>query len=55
MPSPHDAENLGDILMECLLDWNIERKLLTLTLDNCSTNDVMVNVMLDKLDKVYYW
>ncbi|KAL5552570.1 hypothetical protein UlMin_039971 [Ulmus minor] len=51
MPSPHDAENLGDALMECLLDWNIERKLLTLTLDNCSTNDAMVNVMLDKLDK----
>ncbi|KAL5571469.1 hypothetical protein UlMin_021066 [Ulmus minor] len=51
VPSPHDAENLGDALMECLLDWNIERKLLTLTLDNCSTNDVMVNVMLDKLDK----
>ena len=51
MPSPHDAENLGDALMECLLDCNIERKLLTLTLDNCSTNDAMVNVMLDKLDK----
>ncbi|KAL5539054.1 hypothetical protein UlMin_042932 [Ulmus minor] len=51
MPSPHDAENLGDALMECLLDWNIEPKLLTLTLDNCSTNDAMVNVMLDKLDK----
>ncbi len=51
MPSPHDAENLGDALMECLLDWNIERKLLTLALDNCSTNDAMVNVMLDKLDK----
>ncbi|KAL5555828.1 hypothetical protein UlMin_038064 [Ulmus minor] len=51
VPSPHDAENLGDALMEYLLDWNIERKLLTLTLDNCSTNDVMVNVMLDKLDK----
>ncbi|KAL5573273.1 hypothetical protein UlMin_022870 [Ulmus minor] len=51
VPSPHDAENLGNALMECLLDWNIERKLLTLTLDNCSTNDVMVNAMLDKLDK----
>ncbi|KAL5579740.1 hypothetical protein UlMin_012182 [Ulmus minor] len=44
VPSPHDAENLGDALMECLLDWNIKHKLLTLTLDNCSTNDAMVNV-----------
>ncbi|KAL5560206.1 hypothetical protein UlMin_036417 [Ulmus minor] len=51
VPSPHDAENLGDALMKCFLDWNTERKLLTLTLDNCSSNNVMVNVMLDKLDK----
>ncbi|KAL5578947.1 hypothetical protein UlMin_011389 [Ulmus minor] len=51
VPSTHDVENLGNALMECLLDWNIEHKLLTLTLDNCSTNDAMVNVMLDKLDK----
>lgn len=51
VPSPHNVENLGDALIEYLLYWNIERKLLTLTLDNCSTNDAMVNVMLDKLDK----
>ncbi|KAL5581909.1 hypothetical protein UlMin_014351 [Ulmus minor] len=64
VPSPDDVENLNNALMECLLDWNIERKLLkclldwnierkllTLTLDNCSTNDVMVNIMLNKLDK----
>lgn len=35
--------------MDCLLDWNIDRKLSTLTVDNCTTNDAMINILLDKL------
>ncbi|WOL04646.1 zinc finger BED domain-containing protein RICESLEEPER 2-like [Canna indica] len=31
------------------MDWNIDRKLSTLTLDNCSTNDVMIEKILDKI------
>lgn len=30
------------MLVECLMDWNIDKKLSTITLDNCSTNDAMV-------------
>lgn len=29
--------------MECLLDWNIDRKLSTITLDNCSTNNSLID------------
>ncbi|TXG53272.1 hypothetical protein EZV62_022441 [Acer yangbiense] len=35
--------------MECLLDWNIDRKLSTLTLDNCSTNNCMIDLLLARL------
>ncbi|XP_022891877.1 zinc finger BED domain-containing protein RICESLEEPER 2-like [Olea europaea var. sylvestris] len=35
--------------MNCLFDWNIDQKLSTLTVDNCTTNDAMINIMLDKL------
>lgn len=28
--------------MKCLLDWNLNRKISTVTLDNCSTNDAIV-------------
>nr|KAJ0200015.1 hypothetical protein LSAT_V11C600314420 [Lactuca sativa] len=32
-----------------LLDWNIDKKLSTLTVDNCSTNNCMIDLMVDKL------
>ncbi|XP_026451736.1 zinc finger BED domain-containing protein RICESLEEPER 2-like [Papaver somniferum] len=35
--------------MECLLDWNIDGKVSTLTVDNCSTNDLMIQLLLEKL------
>lgn len=29
--------------MECLFEWNIDRKLSTMTLENCSTNDSLID------------
>lgn len=49
VPCPHTAEVLAEALVECLMDWNLDLKLSTVTLDNCSTNDAMVNILLDKL------
>ncbi|CAL9086761.1 unnamed protein product [Musa textilis] len=39
---------ISSSLMECLLDWNIDRKLSTITIDNCSTIDTMISILLDK-------
>ncbi|KZV22165.1 hypothetical protein F511_33795 [Dorcoceras hygrometricum] len=49
VPCPHTAEVLANALVECLLDWNLDRKLSTLTVDNCTTNDAMIECILDKL------
>ncbi|KAF1895890.1 hypothetical protein Lal_00033953 [Lupinus albus] len=49
VPSPHTSEVLSDCLYECLLDWNLYRKLSTLTVDNCTTNDRMIECMLSKI------
>ncbi|XP_073276687.1 zinc finger BED domain-containing protein DAYSLEEPER-like isoform X2 [Primulina huaijiensis] len=49
VPCPHTAEVLANSLVDCLLDWNLDRKLSTLTIDNCTTNDAMIELMLDKL------
>nr|XP_048321651.1 zinc finger BED domain-containing protein DAYSLEEPER-like [Ziziphus jujuba var. spinosa] len=49
VPCPHTSEVLCNVFMDCILDWNIDGKLSTLTLDNCSTNDALVNLLLDKL------
>ncbi|KAK9232276.1 hypothetical protein WN943_022521 [Citrus x changshan-huyou] len=46
VPSPHTTEALCNTLVQCLLDWNVDRKLSSMTLDNCSTNDAMVEKLL---------
>ena len=45
MSTPHTSQ----VLAECLLDWNLNRKVSTLTIGNCSTNDAMINRILDKI------
>ena len=46
-----------------LLDWNIDRKISIITVDNCSSNDGMIDILLEKLslsrslllnEKVFY-
>ncbi|KAL6319805.1 hypothetical protein AAG906_036867 [Vitis piasezkii] len=36
VPLPHTKEVLSDVLMDFLLDWNMDRKLSIVTMDNCS-------------------
>nr|KYP41519.1 Putative AC transposase [Cajanus cajan] len=49
VPAPHTADRLCNVLIDCLLDWNLDTKLSTITLDNCSTNDSMIEKIKDKL------
>ncbi|TXG51538.1 hypothetical protein EZV62_024062 [Acer yangbiense] len=52
VPCLHTSEMLADAMMECLHDWNIEHKLSTLTVDNCSTNNGMIRILLEILSNV---
>ena len=49
MPCPHTSETLSKALMDCLFDWNVDRKLSSLTVDNCTMNDALINIILGKL------
>ena len=51
VPAPHTAEALSIELIKCLSDWNVDRKLSTITLDNCSTNDAIARMLLDQLKR----
>jgi hypothetical protein len=42
VPTPHTSERPGATLVNCLMDWNIDSKLYTVTVDNCSINDSMI-------------
>ena len=39
-----------DVLVDYFFEWNIDRKLSTIIVDNCSTNNVMRRFLLNKLD-----
>jgi len=49
VPVPHTSQVLAELLVECLMDWNLDRKVSTLTVDNCTTNGAMIDRILDKL------
>ncbi|KAG5531867.1 hypothetical protein RHGRI_026468 [Rhododendron griersonianum] len=40
VPPPHTGVIISDALYKCLVDWNIENKVATITVDNASYNDV---------------
>ncbi|CAN1156042.1 Putative AC transposase [Linum perenne] len=42
VPAPHTSERLASVLVKCMLEWNVDNKVSTITLDNCSTNDAML-------------
>jgi hypothetical protein len=49
VPAPHIGEVISDVLHEVLQDWQIDKKVSTVTLDNCTTNDSLMGAMQDKL------
>ncbi|CAN0920337.1 Zinc finger BED domain-containing protein RICESLEEPER 2 [Linum grandiflorum] len=49
VPSPHSSDRLAAMLVNCMLDWNIDTKVSTITLDNCSTNNAMIAKLKKKL------
>ena len=49
VPAPHTGDLISEILHEVLSDWNLDRRLSTITLDNYSTNDNLMGKMKDKL------
>ncbi|XP_058190332.1 zinc finger BED domain-containing protein RICESLEEPER 2-like [Rhododendron vialii] len=55
VPCPHTAQALCDAMMDTFLDWNIDRKLSTITVHNCSTNHAMVSILLEKFDPNCLW
>ncbi|CAN0893074.1 Zinc finger BED domain-containing protein RICESLEEPER 2 [Linum grandiflorum] len=49
VPRPHTSEKLATVLHDCLMSWNVDCKLSTITLDNCSTNDALIDKIKRKL------
>lgn len=50
VPYPFTKKLLCYQLLECLIDKILDRIISALTVDNCLTNDAMIEVLLDRLD-----
>jgi hypothetical protein len=51
VPAPHTAEVICEHLYEALVEWNLDEKISTLTLDNCTTNDKVISELIKKIGK----
>ncbi|XP_022714593.1 zinc finger BED domain-containing protein RICESLEEPER 1-like [Durio zibethinus] len=49
VPTLHTKEVITSSLMKCFLDWNIDRKLSSITVDNCSVNDGVIELLIDRI------
>jgi len=54
VPAPHSAEVIDDYLSKCLFEWNVDRKLSIITIDNCSTNDALIDYVINKIGLVSF-
>ncbi|KAK4480811.1 hypothetical protein RD792_011662 [Penstemon davidsonii] len=57
MAPPHTGVAISDCIFECLIDWGIENKISTITLDNASSNDAAVRNLKDNFavkGKLYF-
>ena len=51
VPHPHTSDVLASILMDqCLFLYNLENKISSIVVDNCTTNDSMMDILLGKFD-----
>ncbi|KAG8391566.1 hypothetical protein BUALT_Bualt01G0200900 [Buddleja alternifolia] len=45
VPAPHTVKALSQHLVGALIDWNIDQKLSTIIVDNCTMNDAMIDCL----------
>lgn len=50
MPSPHTGASLSNKIFSMLCEWEIEKKLFSLTLDNANANDLSVDLLITQLN-----
>jgi hypothetical protein len=51
VPAPHTAAVIGDELYESLVDWNLDEKISSITLDNDTTNDAVIPILVRNIGK----
>jgi len=54
VPHPHTSDVLANILLDqCVFQYNLENKISSVVVDNCTTNDSMMDILLGKFENYY--
>jgi len=51
VPAPHTAEVIGEELYDSLVQWNLDEKISAITLDNCTTNDAVIPLLVRNIGR----
>ncbi|XP_030964253.1 zinc finger BED domain-containing protein RICESLEEPER 1-like [Quercus lobata] len=51
VPPPHFGDVIFDAIFKSLLDWGLENKVCTITLDNANNNDAVVRILKDAIKR----
>jgi hypothetical protein len=51
VPAPHTGDVIAEELHDTLMEWNLDEKLLTMTVDNCTSNDKALETLVTKIGK----
>ena len=51
MPAPHTGDVIAKELHNTLMQWNLDEKLMTVTVDNCTSNDKAIENLVGKIGK----
>ena len=49
MPPPHNGVSLAEKILLLMKDWDLDKKVMCLTLDNASSNDLCVDMLKSQL------
>ncbi|KAL2895357.1 Zinc finger BED domain-containing protein RICESLEEPER 2 [Bienertia sinuspersici] len=52
LPPPHSGVHMSDEVCSMLKEWGIQKKIMSITLDNASSNDVFADVIKSELDLI---
>jgi hypothetical protein len=51
VPAPHTAEIICEELYDNLVQWNLDEKISAITLDNCTTNDAVIPLLVRNIGR----
>ncbi|XP_022761456.1 zinc finger BED domain-containing protein RICESLEEPER 2-like isoform X2 [Durio zibethinus] len=54
IPPPYDSLSVADEIALCMVQWNIEHKVFSVTLENLSSDDCVANMLKPRLDAKKY-